>query len=123
MASKKSSKKASSKRDPDLLKVSELDFPAPVLKKATARVRSLTVRDLNDLAGTFLGHETYNPRVKALTPEDLSSLEDVFRGQRDRALKLAESVESLADAEGWSVSCCSCTPCCCCAAADVDPFA
>ncbi len=117
------SKKAAVFRDPEMMKVTELGFPAPVLKKASARVKSLTVRDLNDLAGTFLGHETYNPRVKALTPEDLRSLEEVFRGQRDRALKLAESVETLADAEGWSISCCSCTPCCCCAAADVDPFA
>lgn len=114
-------KQASGRKAPELMKGSEPDFPGPVLKKATARVKSLTVRDLNELAGTFLGHETYNPRLKALTPEDLRSLEEVFRGQRDRALKLAESVESLADAKGWSTSCCSCTPCCCAAA--IDPFA
>jgi hypothetical protein len=130
MATKKSGGKITYRAEEEQ-KVSQMGFPADVLRKATPKVRELTVRDLNDLASAMAGLEIYNPKVKKLQIDDLNSLEEVFKGSKDKALGRLESVgrsranlETLAaEAVGVDVSCCCCTPCCCCAATEVNPFA
>lgn len=113
-------------------KVSDLGFPAAQLKTVPAKVRNLTVADLDDFARLLNGFPVENKNVTSLTATDIKGIEDLFGSYRSQALN-AIAGTSVRGAVGGraatdlaasiSVSCCSCTPCCsCCGAADINPF-
>jgi hypothetical protein len=110
-------------------RVKQLDMPADVAGKATAKVADLTIADLNDLAERAAGTPVDNRDLDGLTADDIRSLEEVFEGAKLAAagqfkgLGIAEGGEPLEGEIFDNWSCCCCTPCCCCAAAEVDPFA
>jgi len=114
------------RRDPNQ-RVGEIRALEPHLRRATPKVRELTVADLEDLETKFKGQDPRNPKVAELSLEDLQSLEETFQGMRQDAARRAQQEgipgPTPEEPDDWSISCCSCTPCCCCAAAEVDPFA
>jgi len=117
-----------STRAVQLQKVGEIaDIPAETRRRASERVRDLSVRDLEDLALRLQGVPTHNPRVEEITYEDLQNLEELFQGYKNAKIESLQRVSRLAEvAELEKIcdyTCCCCTPCCCCAAADVEPFA
>lgn len=103
------------------------DIPEEARDRASRRVNSLTVRDLEDLALKLQGVPVTNPKVERLNYEDLETLEELFQGYKSAKINALAQVESLgAVVELQKIceyTCCCCTPCCCCAAADVEPFA
>ena len=115
------------KHDVDDQKVADLGFTPKLVDEVPEKVRSLTVRDLNDFARRMSGQPIENKVVLSLTVQEIKGIETIFGQYREQALDVLArtKVESLGTAAGLeiSVSCCCCTPCCCCCAAvDVDPF-
>lgn len=94
-------------------KLTDMGMPADLLNPLSPAAKALTKRDLLALGG-WGGTERKTYDQLNLTPKDIQDIRDLF------ATKLV--APSGATAVGWSVSCCSCTPCCC-AAAEMQPFA
>ena len=109
-------------------KVTDLGFSEAQLKQVPARVRNMTVGDLEDFARLMSGKRVENKTVNSLTVTDVKGIEDLFGGYKSMAVDSLSAV-GIRTTLGRdldlaiSVSCCSCTPCCCCCgAADVNPF-
>jgi len=104
-----------------LQRVDEMSLGEDALKRANDTVRTLTVKDLNDLAAEFAGVDTRNKTVSDLSFEDLRNLEEVFM---DFKLEVAEraALDPGFTLAAVDVSCCCCTPCCSCASSQTEPL-
>jgi hypothetical protein len=89
--------------------ITELIPPGEVSRLSSA-ARRLTKADLMAMAG-WGGQPRKDPAQLGLDVEDINTIRDIF-GQQ-----LGAEVAPM----GFSLSCCSCTPCCCCAVAAVPP--
>ena len=91
---------------PDTTSITVMIPPGLVVRMSPA-VKKLTRGDLLALGGWGVPRKL--PSELGLSAKDIQTIRDLFT-------QGLTNPSSFAEADAWSISCCSCTPCCCAAA-------
>ena len=83
-------------------------IPPSLVPRLSPSVKKLTRGDLLALGGWGVPRKL--PAELGLSAKDIQTIRDLFTQRLTNPSSFGE------EAEAWSVSCCSCTPCCCAAA-------